>query len=336
MCIYIEVCYSAGYRNSVKITLNKDMYSYPHVKFHVKMYPHLKIQVNMMYAAFVTAAEEARLLREATQGMGGAPMGSSSGMSPMPVSSFPQGTPGSTAPGLFPGMESQDPFRSTGTGTGLTFTGTDSIRSGFQGSSPVRPGGFQGTDPSRPMFPGASSFPGTSASVPGAPSAFSPDLQLGGSQTGMGDSGLMRARPLGTPPSFPGSLSGGPGSMMGSAAGLGSFTPGSGVASAGAPGVPLGTEDPRAIGEASLIMSDASGTYYNFFAYTGSEPIRVGITKSGFCPMPRRTPTVGPPRCEQACSSDDECTPLGAAQKCCPVEQCSIGCVDPRAGTPMP
>ena len=394
---------------------------------------------------FVSGPEEARLLREATQGMGGgrAPIGSSSGMSPMPGPSFPQpgigssvgrpsqGTPGSAVPGLFPGLESQpgqlDPFRSTGTGTSPTFPGSGPMRPGFQGtgtsptfpgsgpmrpgfqgsspvqpgfqgsspvqpgfqgSSPVRPGfqgsspmqpgiqgsmrpgfqgsmrpGFQGSDPSSPMFPGAPSFPGSSPSfpgsspsfpgsspsfagsspsfpgssqsLPGSTNPFNPEVRPGGGPpTGMSDSGLMGARPLGTPPSFPGSFAGGPGvGMAGSATGVDTFIPGRSTSSAGVP-AGAGDGDPRAIGEASLIMSDSRGHYYNFFAYTGSTPIRVAITKSGFCQPPVRTPTGGPPRCEQECNSDSECTPRGAAQKCCPVGLCSLGCVDPRTGTP--
>ena len=256
------------------------------------------------------------------------------------------------------------------------FQGSRPVRTGFQGSSPMQPGiqgsmrpSFQGSDPSSPMFPGApsfpgsspsfagsspsfpgsspsfpgssQSFPGSSQSLPGSANPFNPEVrQGGGPQTGMSDSGLMGARPLGTPPSFPGSFSGGRGSgMAGSATGMDTLIPGRGTSSAGVPGgVPAGAGDggPQAIGEASLIMSDSRGHYYNFFAYSGSTPIRVAITKSGFCQPPVRTPTGGPPRCEQECSSDSECTPRGAAQKCCPVGLCSLGCVDPRAGTPGP
>ena len=296
-------------------------------------------------------------MREATRGMsgGGTPTRSNSGISPVAGPTFPQPGLGPSAgrgtPGLFPGLESPlgetspidtrggltpgrfDPFRSTGTGSGPT----------FPGGSPMQPG-FPGSDPSRPTFPGASPAVGPSQMGSSGLDPFSPEIRPGGGPPGRAVSGLMGARPLGQPPRFPGSLASGPGGrssftdpmtggppMPGGPTGMDTPFPGSG---ASGPGGPPGAGDgtPRPIGEASLIMSDASGIYYNFYAYSGSDAIRVTISKTGFCRPPIRIPS-GSVWCEEECRNDNRCP---GAQKCCPVGLCSLGCAEPRLDVPGP
>lgn len=109
--------------------------------------------------------------------------------------------------------------------------------------------------------------------------------------------------------------------------------------------IPPAVPDPSASGqrvstgqgaEASLIMVDATGPYYNFYAYPDSQPIRVDVT-------PPRTETEPPLFCSRKTPTDTQCTEQCRADsacptnyKCCPVG-CSLDCVEARAGTvPLP
>ena len=222
---------------------------------------------------------------------------------------------------LSPGIGSGSPFDPTGTGS------PDWRR--------TEPGRTAGT----PRFPGETFTPrggvepgmGGGVVPPGATpvDTFIPALNVPQSQdTG---SGRRRGRLVDSFFRLPERGTGGsPGESpippsTGPSPGVGPFLPGasgppSGVSAADGSFRPAG---PRRPGESSVIRSDETGTYYNFFAFQDSSAIRVNITKDGFCTRTTDRLTESS-ECVEGCNTDSLCPGI---MKCCPIG-CSLGCVD--------